>query len=336
FQSFVTSQFQRLGSNLLTIFQTRPTGTDANTAKVNPLTLADAQAIANSPDITGLVAVAPTYNVSFNVVYGGNHPWMEVMGGTPVWQDVRDWAVGEGRFIDNTDIANAERVVVLGTTTVRKLFTDGSDPVGQDIRINNVPFTVVGVLVTKGGFGNADQVIIAPLTTVQIRLPDSTLRATNGDYNISSMFVKIDSEKNMAPAQSQIEQLLMQRHHITQTADEDFRVVSQEQILTSVNNTTSLITLFLGVIAGISLVVGGIGVMNIMLVSVTERTREIGLRKAVGARYFDLMVQFLIESVALSVGGGLVGILVGALVAFIGGRVIQSLTLTITVPAILL
>src|SRR5215813_8164583 len=106
FQSFVTSQFQRLGSNLLTIFQARPTGTDANTAKVNPLTLADAQAIGNSPDITGLVAVAPTYNVSFNVVYSGNSLAMQVTGVTPVWQDVRDWAIGEGRFIDNTDIAN--------------------------------------------------------------------------------------------------------------------------------------------------------------------------------------------------------------------------------------
>src|SRR5258708_7235393 len=186
------------------------------------------------------------------------------------------------------------------------------------------------------GQAHLDQVMIVPMTTVQVRLPDASIRTTNGEYTVSSVHVKVNSEKEMASAQAQIEQLLMQRHGIKQVADEDFRVVSQQQILTSVNNTTSLITLFLGVIAGISLLVGGIGVMNIMLVSVTERTREIGLRKAVGARYFDLMTQFLIESVALSVGGGLVGILVGALIAFIGGRVIQSLTLTITVPAILL
>jgi putative ABC transport system permease protein len=336
YQRFVTSQFQRLGANLLTIFEGSPAGPDANVAKTSPLTMGDAEALADPSKVPGVAAVAPVYEVSATVVYGGNSLSMQVTGVTTAWQKARDWDVDSGRFLDETDLSSAARVVVLGATTVKKLFTDGSDPLGQQIRIDAVPFEVIGVLASKGGFGNADQVLIAPLTTVQIRLPGDSIRTTSGEYTLSSIYVKAASEKEMTSVKAQIEQVLMQRHGITNTSDEDFRILSQEQILTSVNNTTSLLTLFLGVIAGISLFVGGIGVMNIMLVSVTERTREIGLRKAVGARYLDLMAQFLIESVVLSVGGGLLGILAGVLVTTIAGKVVSSLTFTITAPAVLL
>ncbi len=336
FQHYVTGQFQSLGANLLTIFEGAPFGAEANVIKTRPLTVGDAEALADLANVSGVAAVAPVYSVSATVVYGGNSLSMQVTGVTTAWQTARDWNVSTGRFIDETDLSNAGRVVVLGATTVKKLFTDGSNPAGQQIRINDVPFEVIGVLASKGGFGNADQVLIAPLTTVQIRLPGDSIRTTSGEYTLSSIYVKAVSEQALPKVQAQIEQVLLQRHHIQNTSNEDFRILSQEQILTSVNNTTSLITLFLGVIAGISLLVGGIGVMNIMLVSVTERTREIGLRKAVGARYLDLITQFLIESVVLSVGGGLVGILAGILVTTIAGKVVSSLTFTITAPAVLL
>jgi putative ABC transport system permease protein len=257
-------------------------------------------------------------------------------GVTPAWSEVRDWNVTEGRFIEDQDVTTTAHVVVLGTKTVSKLFDPSVDPLGQSIRINSIPFTVIGVLETKGGSGNADQVMEVPISTAQRQLGDNARRAPDGEYSYSTIFIKAVDEQSMTPLQAQITQILLDRHNVQFVGEEDFRVISQQQILNTVDNVTNLITAFLGSIAGISLIVGGIGVMNIMLVSVTERTREIGLRKAVGARYFDLLLQFLVESVVLSVVGGLIGVLVGALIAYVAGHIIQNLTLTVSPVAVAL
>ncbi len=335
FQRYVTNQFQSMGANLLMVMPAMPTGQNFKLVKTQSLTMGDADAISKLGTATGITAVAPTYNVTADVIAAGNKLSMSVNGVTPSWTEVRNWSVSEGRFLDDTDISTSARVVVMGATAVKKLFTDGSDPLGQEVRIGDVPLEVIGVLAAKGG-GNQDQIVVVPITTAQTRLPGDDARTSSGEYTVSTIYVKAASEKEMTSVQAQLTDLLMARHKIENADDKDFRVGSQEQMLTTVNNTTGLLTLFLGLIAGISLLVGGIGVMNIMLVSVSERTREIGLRKAVGARYFDLMMQFLIESVVISITGGLAGILLGALVASIATRLIQSLTLTITLPAVLL
>ena len=336
FQQFVNGRFQALGSNLIMIFPNRPSGPNSQNVRPKPLTTGDVQAISNPALVTGLQAVASVYNVSGAVTVGGNTLTMGIQGTTPAWQAVRDWAVTDGRFIEPDDLTNTTNVAVLGSTTVTKLFDDGSDPVGQIVRIKDIPFRVVGVLETKGGFGDADQIVIVPLTTAQKHLGETQRRASNGEFTVSQILAKGVDEKSMPTVVAQINQLLTERHDIRFVGLEDFRVFSLDQILSTVNNVTGLITLFLALIAGISLVVGGIGVMNIMLVSVTERTREIGLRKAVGARYFDLLSQFLIESIVLSLGGGFIGVLVGALIAYIAGQLIPNLTLTVAPGAVLL
>ncbi len=330
FQRYVNSTFQSLGSNLLIVSPARPSGPNAKIIKPQPLTMSDADAIANPIYISGVTGVAPEYNFGASVTANGNSLNMEITGATVVWQQVRDWSVADGRFIEDADLSSNAHVVVLGATTAQKLFGQGVEPVGQLVRINNVPVRVIGILTAKGGFGNADQVAVMPITTAQTRLGDTSARTANGSYTVSTIYVKADSERDVQPVRDEIQQLLTDRHKIQYVGEEDFRLFFPQQILTTVDNVTSLLTLFLGVIAGISLLVGGIGVMNIMLVSVTERTREIGLRKAVGARYLDLMLQFLIESVALSVGGGLIGIVFGMALASIGERFFPNLTLIVT------
>ncbi len=336
FQRYVNNQFQALGSNLIMVFPANPGGPNARTVKPKPLTMDDARAIANPIYVSDVQAVAPEFSVSSTVTANANSLGMGVTGTIPAWSQVRDWAVADGRFIEDTDIESSARVVVLGATTVAKLLDPGSEPVGQLIRINNIPFRVIGVLVTKGGVGNADQVAIVPISTAQTRLSKTSALTSTGAFRVSDILTKADSDQTAPQVRNDIQSLLTERHNVQFVGQEDFRVISQDQILSTVDNVTNLLTLFLGLIAGISLLVGGIGVMNIMLVSVTERTREIGLRKAVGARYLDLMAQFLIESISLSVGGGLIGILFGMLIDAIATQFIPNLTLSVTVPAIIL
>ena len=337
-QNYIVNTFQSLGSNLMFILPNQPSGPNAKNIKAKPLTLEDAKAIANPQNVSGLVAVAPMYSIYAMTVVNKNDLLVQVGGTTPAWQDAREWYTKEGRFIDDNDIAADSHVAVLGTSTVKKLFDAGDDVIGQDIRINNIPFRVIGVLETKGGGGLADpdKIVLVPITTALTRLGDTKARTSNGQYAVSAIVVKTMSDKDTTPAKKNIERLLLDRHNVEFRGDEDFQVLTTDQILSIFGNITGLLTAFLTFIAGISLVVGGIGVMNIMLVSVTERTREIGLRKAVGARYLDLMMQFLIESVVLSLFGGMIGIWIGAMVAFIATKAIPSLSLSITLPAVLL
>jgi putative ABC transport system permease protein len=333
-ERYVKRTFESLGSNLLFIFSSQPSA--GNLGDARPLTLGDAEAIGNPLYAPSIVRAAPQYNV-FGVVEAADQIALNVNGVTPDYQLVRDWYPQSGRFVDDSDLTTSARVAVLGTTTAAKIFADGVDPVGQTVRINSIPFRVIGLMAERGGGGLAgdeDETIFVPISTAQTRLAQA--RAPDGTYVVSAILAQAANEQLMPVAKRQIEALLMDRHEVEFQGEESFSVITQDQILSIVGNVTGLLTVFLGIIAGISLLVGGIGIMNIMLVSVTERTREIGLRKAVGARYGDILLQFLIESVLLSLLGGAIGIGLGAATALIAGRLLPELALSVTPAAILL
>lgn len=333
-ERYVKSRFESIGSNLLFVFSSAPQTN--NPGGVKPMTLADAEAIANPLNTPSIARAASEYDVFSIVVAGHNDTALPISGVTPSFQDVREWYPVEGRFIEDGDVNTAARVAVLGKSIVTKLFAPNTDPVDQTIRVNNLPFRVIGVMDTRGGsgFGDADAVMFIPISTAQTRL--ASARTKDGSFEVSVVYAQAISAERMATAAQEVETLLLDRHGIQFRDSEDFQVITQDQVLSVVGQITGLLTIFLALLAGISLLVGGIGIMNIMLVSVTERTREIGLRKAVGARSFDILLQFLIESVVISVIGGAIGIGVGTLAAAIGGRLVPQLTLNVTPQAILL
>ncbi len=310
----ITQQVQGIGSNLIIVFpgSVSRTGQSQVTNPV-PLTLADANALDHSccPD---LAVVAPVYQRTAQVTMGGNNTNTQVTGITPTYEVVRNWHVAGGRFIDDRDVQAAARVAVLGKTTATTLFAK-QDPVGKTIKINRVMFKVVGVMTEKGGTsqfgGSQDDVLFIPLTSAGQRLFGSAALTPQGAPRVSSVFVSAVDENHIDQAMLEITQVLRQRHKIVYQQD-DFTVLSQKDLLGALKQITDVLTLFLAAIAAISLLVGGIGIMNIMLVSVTERTREIGIRKAIGARRKDILGQFLIEAITMSVSGGVAGILLGA------------------------
>jgi putative ABC transport system permease protein len=338
FQNYVNQSVQSFGTNQLTINKTNPNGPNAKLLKSKSLTIDDATAIANPTNVTGLAGVSPEFTASANISANGNTSTASITGVTADWLIVRDRVLKQGRFIEQADIDAKERVAVIGTTTTTDLFGEGTDPIGQEVQIGNATFTVIGLLQTSGGtgFNDPDDVIAVPISTAQTRLSRSSAQTSTGEYIVSSITVKTVNSDVIPTVKAQITDVLSQRHEIQFKGEEDFSLFSSDTIISSVNSVLSLITVFLGVIAGISLFVGGIGVMNIMLVTVTERTREIGLRKAVGARYLDLTIQFLIESVLLCVIGGIFGIMVGMLAAYIATKAIPTLTLTVTIPSMLM
>jgi putative ABC transport system permease protein len=333
-ERYISAQFESLGSNLLFVFTSLPPG--AGPSDIVPLTMADAEAIADPLAVPSALRVAPQYSVFAVIVAGRNSVALSVEGITPAYADVRDWSVSDGRFVDESDVLTSARVAVLGQTTREDLFDAGIDPVGQTIRINGIPFRVIGVMEERGGssFGDENEVIYVPISTAQTRLERA--RMVGGSYQVSMLNVQAVSKERMAAAVEEIERVLLDRHGIEFLDEQDFTVLSQDDLLSVVGQITGLLTIFLGVIAGISLLVGGIGIMNIMLVTVTERTREIGLRKAVGARRLDILLQFLIESVVLTVTGGMIGVLLGVLGAFVGTRLVPDLALVVTPDAVLL
>jgi putative ABC transport system permease protein len=273
------------------------------------LTQADADAIAQLPHVS---AVSPTINANAQVIAGNQNWQTSVQGVYPGYQQIGTWQVQEGSFITQSDLQSVNPVAVLGQTVVNNLFPAGTDPVGQQIRINNVPFNVVGILASKGstGFGgNADDVVFVPFTTAQERLSNSQF--------VNSIVLIADNAQDVNSVQTATQQLLEQRHNISDPTQDDFTIQNVSQILSTVQGTSQSLTILLVSVAAISLVVGGIGIMNIMLVSVTERTREIGIRIAIGARPRDVMVQFLIEAFTLSVLGGIVGVLLGPIGALL-------------------
>jgi putative ABC transport system permease protein len=311
-QASVTSQIKGLGSNLLFITPgaTSTGGVRAQAGTAPTLTSEDASSIIDSGAVPGAVAVAPEAGNGGQVVANGQNTFTRLNGVTPDFLEVRNFKLADGEFITQEQLTTRSLVAVLGATTRSNLFADG-DAIGQTVRVNNINLRVIGVMESKGAQaqGNQDDIIYVPLTTMQTRLNRN--RTARGGQTVSTINVQLadDRDSTRVTAVQAIAELLRERHRVAQ---DDFTIRSQDDLLQTANQITGFITIFLGSVAGISLLVGGIGIMNIMLVSVTERTREIGIRKAIGAKRKDILTQFLIEATVVSVAGGAIGILIGA------------------------
>lgn len=301
----VTSSIASLGSNMLII---RPGaeqkgGVRGSAGSRTTLKLNDATDIKKK--IKDAMLVSPSVTSSFQIV-NGNQNWnTQVQGVTPDYLGIRDLSVSSGSFITDNDVQSRNRVAIIGTTVSENLFAD-ENPVGRIIRIKNQPYRVIGVLESKGQSSvgqDQDDIIIVPISTAMDRLMGITY--------VQMINIQVSSQYKMDEVQARVESLLRQRHHLMGDQENDFRVQNLTSLMNTLQETTTMLTLFLGSIAAISLIVGGIGIMNIMMVSVTERTREIGIRKALGATFKDIMTQFLIESVVIGVIGGLLGIAFG-------------------------
>jgi putative ABC transport system permease protein len=304
----IAEQISSMGSNLLIVLPGATTagGVRMGSGTQPTLTMGDADAILR--ENPAVANVAPVLSGVAQVIYGHQNWSTGVVGTTPDMLDVRDWPIASGRPFTTQDVKSATKVCLLGQTVVDNLFGD-MDPVGQFIRIKNVPFTVIGVLAPKGQSprgDDQDDTIYIPVTTAQKKL-----FGTSFPGMVRIIMVKAKSTQDLGPAEKQINELLRQRHHISQKQENDFTVRNLTEIMQAAEQSTKVMTLLLGAIASVSLLVGGIGIMNIMLVSVTERTREIGIRMAIGAKTWDIRLQFIIEALTLSLIGGVAGIIAG-------------------------
>lgn len=314
----ISEQISSMGSNLLIILPgaTSSGGVRMGAGTQPTLTMGDADAI--QKECPAVADDAPVLGGVAQIIYGHQNWSTGVTGTTPSMLNVRDWPLSAGRSFTQQDVNSATKVSLLGQTVVDNLFGD-MNPVGQIIRIKKVPFTVIGVLERKGQSPSGqdqDDTIYVPVTTAQKKL-----FGTSFPGMVRIIMVKAKSAEDLAPAEKQINDLLRQRHHIGQKQENDFTVRNLTQMMQAAEQSTKVMTLLLGAIASVSLLVGGIGIMNIMLVSVTERTREIGIRMAVGAKTWDIRLQFIIEALALSLIGGIVGIIAGVS----GSNVISAL-----------
>jgi len=314
-QAAITNQITSIGTNLLYVRPGAPVqnGVRAAEGSAATLTMEDGQALV---DVTNVVGVAPEVDSFGQMAYLGNNTNGRILGTTPDYLNVMNAAVADGDFFTAANVTARSAVVVLGSQIATTLF-DTAEPVGQSIRINGQTFRVIGVMQSKGGTGflNQDNQAFVPITTAMSRLSRGGRFGAGNSVQVLNL--KITDPSVQDQVVQDISQILDQRHHVVQ---DDFTIQSQQDILNTANQVTGTLTLFLGGVAAISLIVGGIGIMNIMLVSVTERTREIGIRKAVGARKRDILTQFLTEATILSLSGGILGIIFGAIIAhFISG-----------------
>jgi putative ABC transport system permease protein len=303
----ITAQINALGSNLLVVLpgSLNQGGVRSGNGAASTLTPGDGMAIAALPHVA---AVSPTVNVRAQVVANGLNWQTTVTGVAPTYTYIRSWQLAAGTFFSDADVAAASKVAVLGQTVVTNLFPNGVNPIGQTVLIRNVPFVVMGTLIPKGQSGvgqDQDDTILIPYT--------SALERLTGQTTLGSMSVSVDAPENVDAVQTETTALLEQRHHLPAGMPDDFSIRNLQDIASAAASTATILQLLLAGVAAVSLVVGGIGIMNIMLVSVTERTREIGLRVAVGARRAAILWQFLIEAVVLSTVGGLIGVAFGAL-----------------------
>ncbi|MCB0042428.1 MAG: ABC transporter permease, partial [Caldilinea sp.] len=312
-EKYVTDQFAGLGSNLLFIAPGQISD-GPPTLRANPvksLTLADMQAIGDPSLVPDVTDVAADFQTRATVGRNGKDVTVQASATTANYNTVRTWNTTEGTYFSQLDSDERQRVVLLGADTYAELFPNGEYPIDQIVQVNGMNFRVIGVMESKGGGpgGNLDKSIFMPLTTAQDRLFKQ--KNPNGEYKVTVIYASIDDADNIPLAQDEITQLMRERRGIKYLDQDDFSIISQNDLIAVFGDILGALTIFLGAIAAISLLVGGIGIMNIMLVSVTERTREIGLRKAVGAKRSDVLVQFLIEAMALAIVGGMIGVAMG-------------------------
>lgn len=302
----IQSSLSDMGSNMLFVEpgQGMMGGVRQDASSMQTLKPADYQALVDQSEY--LSDITPMVGASGQAIYGTNNTPTSISGVNASYLNIRKYAIAEGDMFTDQDIKAATKVCVIGKTVVTNLFTNGEDPVGKVIRFKNIPIRIIGVLVEKGNNSmgqDQDDVILAPYTTVMKRISAVTY--------FNSIFVSARSEAVSDSAQDEMETILRKSHKLADGADDDFRIRSQKELLTMMTSTSDMMTVLLAAIAAISLLVGGIGIMNIMYVSVTERTREIGLRMSIGARGIDILLQFLIEAVLISVTGGVIGVILG-------------------------
>lgn len=328
-QKSIENQIQSLGSNILTI---QPGSQNSGAVRgaaggVTTLTLADAEALKSATTLTTISRVSPEYTKRNQVTAGRNNTNTSIIGVESVYADMRKLTLSTGVFISDAHVTSMSKVAVLGPQTTSDLFGEDINPVGQTIRINGQTLTIVGVTTAKGGsgFSNPDDSIYVPLSTAQ--------KILFGASNLTSITVEAKSSDSMTEAQNEIGYFLLSRHKLSSPSEADFMIMSQNDILNTVSQVTGTFTTLLGGIAAISLLVGGIGIMNIMLVTVTERTREIGLRKALGAKKKIIITQFLTEAILLTIIGGFIGMLLGVVISYIVTKV-MNLPFTISPFAI--
>jgi putative ABC transport system permease protein len=305
----ITGIFESMGANAIYI-TSASSMTQGMSGATGSITLEDAEALANPNRAPSVALIAPMTEKLSKVIYENENSNVDIMGATPDIAQIISYPVAEGEFISEEDVKRGARVAVLGSKTATDLFKT-ENALGKTIRISGTQFEVIGVLEKKGGFiGSADDFVIIPLTTMQARLLGET---TARGRPIQTIAVRAMSTDQIDAAREEIISILRQRHNIRAGEDDDFTVIDMQEILSSMRQVLGIMQIFLGSVGAISLIVGGIGIMNIMLVSVTERTREIGIRKAVGAKQRDILRQFLVESAMLSLTGGIIGLIIAAL-----------------------
>ncbi|MFA6200006.1 MAG: ABC transporter permease [Bacteroidales bacterium] len=307
----IKGQISDMGSNMIFVMPNyNREGVSKSASSMESLKIKDSENI--KEECPHIKEVSPVVNASGQLIYGNNNHPVSVTGASPSYLDIRKLTVQDGAMFTEQDVKSSTKVCVVGKTVVDKLFTEDEDPIGKIIRYNSIPFKIVGVLKSKGSSTmgeDQDDVMLAPYTTIQKRILAIT--------HIQTIFTSATTENDSQKAIAEITEVLNRNHKIQDGQEADFEIKSQQELMQTIDTVTSLITALLGSIAGISLLVGGIGIMNIMYVSVTERTKEIGLRMSVGARGRDVLSQFLVEAIILSVTGGVLGIIFGVSISYI-------------------